>query len=203
MNVMSVLPLRLLLPALAAVGLAGCGTTQSCGGNQDYLTAKERPRLDLPPDVMTIEREAPVVIPLAASDPQQLDPQPRCLDFPPPFFAKKGGKVTDSVEEAVKAWAADWAGRKPDAVIQMYAPTFQASGEGGSAAFLENRRQQVTTGRAPSANLEELTVTQQGADRRVVSFVQVFGDDRVRKELTLVREGQNWRIVSERTTEVL
>ena len=93
MNVMSVPPLRLLLPALAAVALAGCGTTQSCGGNQDYLTAKERPRLDLPPGVMTIEREAPVVIPPAAPDPQKLDPQPRCLDFPPPFFAKKGGKV--------------------------------------------------------------------------------------------------------------
>ena len=89
MHVMSVPPLRLLLPALAAVVLAGCGTTQSCGGNQDYLTAQERPRLDLPPGVMTSEREAPVVIPPAAPDPQKLDPQPRCLDFPPPFFAPR------------------------------------------------------------------------------------------------------------------
>jgi len=55
----------------------------------------------------------------------------------------------------------------------------------------------------PDLLVEEITVTQQGTDRRVVTFVQVFGDDRVRKELTLVREGQNWRIVSERTTEVL
>jgi uncharacterized lipoprotein len=89
MSMMRVPPLRLLLPALAAVALAGCGTTQSCGGNQDYLTAQERPRLDLPPGVMTIEREAPVVIPPAAPDPQKLDPQPRCLDFPPPFFAPR------------------------------------------------------------------------------------------------------------------
>lgn len=89
MHVMSVPPLRLLLPALAAVVLAGCGTTQSCGGNQDYLTAQERPRLDLPPGVMTIEREAPVVIPPATPDPQKLDPQPRCLDFPPPFFGPR------------------------------------------------------------------------------------------------------------------
>jgi hypothetical protein len=200
---MSDTPLRLLLPVLAAIFVAGCGTTPSCGGDQDYLTAQERQRLDLPPGVMTTERAAPVVVPSLAPDPQKLDPQPRCLDFPPPFFARKGGKVADSAEEAVKAWAVDWAGRKPDAVIQMYAPTFQAPGEGGSAAFLENRRQQVTTGRAPSANLEEITVTQQGTDRRVVTFVQVFGGDRVRKELTLVREGQDWRIVSERTIEVL
>jgi hypothetical protein len=89
MHVLSVPPLRFLLPALAAVALAGCGTTQSCGDNQDYLTATERQRLDLPPGVMTIEREAPVVIPPAAPDPQKLDPQPRCLDFPPPFFAPR------------------------------------------------------------------------------------------------------------------
>jgi uncharacterized lipoprotein len=86
---MSDTPLRILLPVLAAVFLAGCSTTQSCGGNQDYLTAQERPRLDLPPGVMTIEREAPVVIPPASPDPQKLDPQPHCLDFPPPFFAPR------------------------------------------------------------------------------------------------------------------
>jgi hypothetical protein len=89
MNVSSVPSLRLLLPALAAVVLAGCSTTQSCGGNQDYLAAQERPRLDLPPGVMTTERAAPVVIPPAAPDPQTLDPRPRCLDFPPQFFAPR------------------------------------------------------------------------------------------------------------------
>ena len=74
MNVLSVPPLRLLLPVLAAVMLAGCSTTQSCGDNQDYLTAQERPRLDLPPGVMTIEREAPVVIPPVAPDPAEARP---------------------------------------------------------------------------------------------------------------------------------
>jgi len=89
MNVLNVPPLRLLLPVLAAVVLAGCGTTPSCGGNQDYLAAQERPRLDLPPEVMTTERAAPGVIPPLAPDPQTLDPRPRCLDFPPPFFAPR------------------------------------------------------------------------------------------------------------------
>jgi hypothetical protein len=89
MSVMHVPSLRLLVPALAALVLAGCSTTQSCGGNQDYLAARERPRLDLPPGVMTTERAAPVVIPPAALDAQKLDPQPRCLDFPPPFFAPR------------------------------------------------------------------------------------------------------------------
>jgi hypothetical protein len=48
-----------------------------------------------------------------------------------------------------------------------------------------------------------VNVTTVGADKRVVTFVQRFGDDRVRKELTLAREKQGWRIVSERTLEVL
>jgi hypothetical protein len=199
---MRVSPPWLLLSALSLLALAGCGTTQSCGGNQDYLQARERPRLQLPPDVMVSERVAPVVIPPAAPDPQKLDPVPRCLDYPPPFFASKG-KVADSAEDAVRSWAAAWAERKPDAVMQMYSPSFQAPGETGSAAFLEQREEQVATGRAPAAALQELTVTSQGTDRRVVTFIQVFGDDRVRKELTLVREGQAWRIVAERTVEVL
>jgi len=37
----------------------------------------------------------------------------------------------------------------------------------------------------------------------VVTFVQRFGDGALRKELTLVREPAGWRIVSERTIEVL
>jgi hypothetical protein len=46
-------------------------------------------------------------------------------------------------------------------------------------------------------------VTPSGADRRVVTFVQRFGEGAVRKELTLVRDGATWRIVAERTLEVL
>ena len=82
-------PLRILLPAFLLAALAGCGTTQSCGGNQDYLEAKERPLLELPPSMVASERIKPVVIPPLAPDTQKLDPQPACLDYPPPFFAKK------------------------------------------------------------------------------------------------------------------
>ncbi len=82
-------PMRLVLPTVLLATLAGCGTTQSCGGNEDYLKAQERPRLQLPPSVVASERVAPIVIPPAAPDAQKLDPQPRCLDYPPPFFASK------------------------------------------------------------------------------------------------------------------
>jgi len=195
-------PLRLIALALPLAALAGCGTTRSCGGDTEYLQAVERPPIQLPPEVTPTERMQPLVIPPVDPSPTVLDPQPRCLDEPPKFFARKGA-AADSVEEAVRLWAWAWASRKADTVLQMYAPSFQASGEGGTEAFLEQRRQQIETGRPPEPKLEEVTVSTAGADRRVVTFVQRFGEGAVRKEMTLVREGAIWRIVAERTLEVL
>ena len=60
-------------------------------------------------------------------------------------------------------------------------------------------RQQVASGPATEPKVEDLTATAFGADRRVVTFVQRFGDEAVRKEQTLAREGGIWRIVAERT----
>jgi hypothetical protein len=193
---------RLLLPGLLLASLAGCGTTQSCFDDVEYQKAVDRPRLQMPEGVQPSERLAALAIPPVAPDAAKLDPAPRCIDDPPSFFGRKGA-VADSAEEAVNAWAAAWADRKTDAVIQMYSSTFQVPDAGGSAAYLDQRRQQVESGRSPAARLEDVSVDTVGADRRIVTFVQRFGDDRVRKELTLVREKQGWRIVSERTLEVL
>ncbi len=191
-------PLRLFLPAFSLLALAGCASTNSCGGNDAYLKAQERPRLDLPPGVLGSERIAPIVIPPAAPDPYRLDPEPRCLDYPPQFFARPPAEP-GSPEAVVRDWGTAWAQRRPDVVMQAYAPSFEASGKGGSAAFLEEREQQVATGIAPSPTLLNLVVTEDGANRQVVTFTQVFGKEEVRRELTLVRDGQSWRIESERT----
>ena len=195
-------PLTLLLPLVLASLVSACSTTGSCGGDQAYLQAVDRPPLRLPPEITPSERLSPLVIPPVAPDAARLDPEPRCLEDPPPFFARPGA-AADSSEEAVRAWARAWSEGQVDAVMAMYASNFEAPGAGGSAAYLEQRERQVSSGRAPSANIEDVTVTAAGADRRVVTFVQRFGQDGVRRELTLVREGNTWRIVSERTLEVL
>jgi hypothetical protein len=201
---MSSNPLRPILTVLLLVSLVGCSSMRGrqCEGNQDYLAAVDRPRLQLPPEITPSERVAPLAIPQADPNPNRLDPEPACLDEPPSFFSRKGAAV-DPAEEAVRSWAAAWAARKPDAVIAAYSPSFEPSGTEGSGPWLEQRREQVSTGRVPEAKLEDVTVAAAGADRRVVTFVQRFGDGAVRKELTLVREGTSWRIVSERTIEVL
>ena len=201
---MRLTPLRLLALVLSLVALTGCSTTsRSCGGDTEYLQAVERPPIKLPPEMTPTERIQPLVIPPVDPSPTTLDPAPRCLDEPPKFFARKAATTTDPAEEAVRLWAWAWASRKTDTVIQMYSPNFQAAGEAGAAAFLEQRRQQIETGRPPEPKLEDVTVTASGADRRVVTFVQRFGEGAVRKELTLAREGEIWRIVAERTLEVL
>jgi hypothetical protein len=197
-------PLRLLALVLPLAVLAGCSSTKSrtCGSDTDYLQAVERPPIKLPPEVTPTERIQPMQIPAIDPNPQQLDPVPRCLDEPPRFAARKAA-AADPAEEAVRIWAWAWASRKADTVLQMYSAGFEAAGEGGTAAFLEQRRQQIETGRPPEPKLEDVAVTAPAPDRRVVTFVQRFGEGAVRKELTLALEGQLWRIVAERTVGML
>ena len=198
-------PLRLLLVVLSISAVAACSSgspNRACDGETEYLTAVERPPLRLPPEITPTERMQPLAIPPVDPNPTVLDPPPRCLDQPPRFFARKG-TVADPAEEIVRAWNAAWAARQPDAVIRTYSSAFQAPGQSGSAEFLDQREQQVATGPTPDPKLEDVTVTAAGPDRRVVTFVQRFGDGALRKELTLVREPAGWRIVSERTIEVL
>ena len=72
----------------------------------------------------------------------------------------------------------------------------------GSAAWLEQRREQVATGPVPDSMVSNLKVEPDGADRRVVTFVQKFGVNALRKELVLVRESGSWRIASEKVADV-
>jgi uncharacterized lipoprotein len=194
------------LIAVSAISLWGCGTTRSCGGDQQYLQARERPPLQMPAGVTGSERmtATQMVVPPASPTPDKLDPSPRCLDEPPGYFKRVGPKAAaGSAEEAVNVWALAWASRKADQVASFYSPSFAAPDGGGATSFIDQRKQQVLTGKPPEARLQDVTSTAQGDDRKVVTFVQKFGDSAVRKELTLVREASGWRIVAERTIEVL
>jgi hypothetical protein len=196
--------LRLLvLPGLALTVLTGCATRNPCGENPEYLTAQERPRLEMPEGVMGSERlGGGMIIPPAAPDPAKLEPAPKCLDQPPAYFGPKV-VMAGSVEEAVYVWAAAWANRKPDQVASFYSPQFESTGSGGATAYIEDLKQQVASGDVPDARLEELKTKDAGTDRKVVTFVQRFGKDAYVKELTLAKDAQGWRIVAERTLQKL
>ena len=192
--------LRLLALALPLIVLAGCASrARTCSSDTDYLQATERPPLQLPPEITPTERMQPLQIPPVDPAPDKLDPMPPCLDQPPPFATRKAATVEGSALDAARAWAAAWAARQPDAVLQAYSANFQAPGVGGADTYLSLVRQQVANGPSAEPQLEDLASNTVSADRRLVTFTQRFGDGAVRKELTMVREGNAWRIVAERT----
>ena len=73
------------LAASLMLMLTACNSTPKCVGDAEYLQAVDRRRLDLPANVTASERMAPLVIPQAAPDPEQIEPAPNCLDEPPPY----------------------------------------------------------------------------------------------------------------------
>jgi hypothetical protein len=196
---------RAVLPGLACVVLlSGCATNNPCSVNTEYLAARDRPKLQLPEGVTGSERLSAgttMNIPSAAPDAARLDPAPQCLDQPPPYAAMKktAAAPSSSAEETVKVWAAAWANGKPDQVAAFYSPQFESQAQGGAAAHIAGVKERVANGGLPDAQLEQLKAVDTASGRKVITFVQHFGDKSYEKELTLVPDPQGWRIVAERT----
>jgi hypothetical protein len=184
--------------------LAACG-----GGSNAVCTEKDQP-------YMAARDHGPLQVPDGMSQPNRAEsleiPQPktgsvktegtRCLDEPPSYF-RSTGTVARSPEEVVASWAQAWANREADAVIELYSKNFVAPTDSpGSAAWLEQRREQVATGTPPEPRIEKLRIEPDGEDRRIATFIQRFGHNTLRKELALVREAGSWRIVEEKVSDL-
>ena len=196
------------LKAVLACG-ASLWLLAACGGgeavctppDEPYLSARDNDPLRAPSGMTAPNRSEALAIPDVRT-PANPSGRTSCLDEPPSYF-RSAGTVARSPEEVVASWAQAWANREADAVLALYSTGFQAPTDtAGGAAWLEQRREQVATGPAPAAIVEGLTVESDGADRRIAKFVQKFGANSLRKELTLVRESGSWRIVEEKVAGV-
>ena len=189
----------LLLPLLA--GCFGGNSEAVCPErNEPYLSAQNNPQLRVPEGMTPPDRSEALTIPDVK--PGNRSGRTACLDEPPSYF-RSTGTTARSPEEVVASWAQAWANREADAVIALYSSNFVApTDSAGSAAWLEQRREQVATGPTPDPRIEGLRVEPDGDDRRIACFVQRFGTNSLRKELTLVREAGSWRIVAEKVAEV-
>jgi hypothetical protein len=187
----------ILLPLLAACG----GGSHTCNNTDEpYLTARTNEPLRIPEGLSKPDNATALTIPEVKSGNDASGSG--CLAEPPSYF-RSAGTVARSPEEVVASWAQAWAHREADAVIALYSSSFTAPTDtAGSAAWLEQRREQVATGPVPDSMIENLKIEQDGADRRIASFVQKFGTNSLRKELTLVRESSSWRIVAEKVVDV-
>jgi hypothetical protein len=193
----------LLLSCLALPLLSACwGSSKPCvDPDEPYLGARNNAPLRTPEGLTTPDRSAALAIPDTSSSGAKAAGS-GCLAEPPSYF-RSAGTVARSPEEVVASWAQAWAHREADAVIALYSATFTApTDSAGSAAWLEQRREQVATGPVPDSMIEGLKVEQTSGDRRVATFKQHFGANSLNKELTLVRESGSWRIVSEKVLEV-
>ncbi len=186
-----------MLPLLAACG----GGKQACEDTHDtYLAARTNPTLRIPDGLTKPDESAALVVPDVKRTGDSSGSS--CLSEPPSYF-RSSGTVARSPEEVVASWAQAWAHREADAVIALYSSSFTPPTDAaGNTPWLEQRREQVATGPTPDPMIEKLKIDDDGADRRIVTFVQRFGTNSLRKELTLVRESSSWRIVSERVIDV-
>lgn len=188
----------LLLPLLAACG--GGDPVVCAEKDQPYLASRNNQLIKVPDGMTQPNRAEALTIPEQTAG--RRSGSTACLDEPPSYF-RSTGTTARSPEEVVASWAQAWANREADAVIALYSGSFTAPTESaGSAAWLEQRREQVATGPVPDSVVEGLRVEPEGADRRIVRFVQKFGTNSLRKELILAREGGSWRIVAEQVAEV-
>jgi hypothetical protein len=189
-----------LLPLLAGC-FGGGGAETVCEERvEPYMGSRNNPLIKVPDGMSQPNRAEALAIPDAKATPTS--GRTSCLDEPPSYF-RSTGTTARTPEEVVASWAQAWANREADAVVALYSSTFTApTDSAGSAAWLEQRREQVATGPTPDSIVEGLRVEPDGNDRRVVRFVQKFGTNSLRKELTLVREGASWRIVAEKVAEV-
>lgn len=192
-----------ILPIGLCLGLAACGgADRICEDSQQpYLSARNNPPLTIPEGMTSPDRSSALPIPSE----NQISTERRsggCLADPPSYF-QSSGTVARSPEEVIASWAQAWANREAEGVMALYSAKFVApTDSAGSAAWLEQRREQVAVGPVPASRVEELSIEPDGPDRRIATFKQRFGTNVVQRELVLIREAGSWRIVEEKVVEV-
>jgi hypothetical protein len=194
-------PLRALAAAVSLLALVGCKSLTSCDNpDSEYRQAKDQGALRVPEGMAQPDRASALVVPQAAAAARP--PQRKgCLEAPPSYFGASG-RIARSPEEVVASWAQGWADRDAESVVALYSESFDAPTGAGRGPWLSERREQIATGPVPEPRLQELQIRTESEERRVVSFIQRFGTNTLRKELTLVREAGSWRIVAERVLDV-
>lgn len=190
------------IAAFALLAACGGGSHAVCREKDEpYMDAHDNGALKVPDGMSQPSRSEALQIPAAKADATKTN-NIHCLDEPPSYF-RSTGTVARSPEEVVASWAQAWANREADAVLELYSKNFVAPTDSPStAAWLEQRREQVATGTAPEPRIEKLRIEPDGEDRRIATFVQHFGRNSLRKELSLVREAGSWRIVEEKVSEL-
>ncbi len=121
------------------------------------------------------------------------EPAPQVVAAPVPV-------PEDDIAGAVDAWAKAWSAQNVEGYLAAYAADFRPANGVSRSRWAATRRERVAAPARISVEVSELEVALK-EDTARASFVQSYSSDtmsdRVRKTLTLVREGDAWKIAGE------
>lgn len=117
--------------------------------------------------------------------------------------AATGGSAQADIERAVHAWAKAWESHQVDEYLSFYSETAYTPPAKfpDRESWKQQRRVAITAAGTIRLTLSGIKVTVTGDDRAQVTFTQSYWSkryqDKVRKTLTMQREGSGWKIVQE------
>jgi tetratricopeptide (TPR) repeat protein len=125
---------------------------------------------------------------------------------PSPAPEKPAAAAADPSAEILKTvddWAAAWSRKDADAYLTFYARDFKTPGGEARESWEKTRRARISAPKSISVSLASPKVTMDGADRATVIFQQNYKSDVLksnsRKTLTLIRAGDGWKILEEKS----
>lgn len=125
--------------------------------------------------------------------------------------AAAGSTVTagpeQAVQKAVQAWATAWAGQDVETYLAAYSEGFVPPLGMSREQWQAQRRQRLSKPELIEVELEAISVRLSSNTLAQVNFLQRYRSDRyrdkTRKRLQLVNEGGDWKILAEKTLEVI
>ncbi len=109
----------------------------------------------------------------------------------------------EEVIAAIQAWAQAWAEQRPEDYLQHYSQRFQPPRAMARDAWESQRTERISSPDFIRVDVSGLETEMLGVDRARVTFDQAYRSDNfrdtMRKALELVREGDCWKILEERT----
>ncbi|MES1927681.1 hypothetical protein SADO_00455 [Salinisphaera dokdonensis CL-ES53] len=120
---------------------------------------------------------------------------------PAQMQAESEAQARQSVESALRDWAAAWSEQDIGGYLNAYSDNYEPRGGTSLSDWVRSRRQSLGAPAWIKVEVSDLQVSLLGADRAQASFNQHYQsntyEDRERKRVTLVREDGGWRIVRE------
>ncbi len=113
----------------------------------------------------------------------------------------------EAVIAMLNRWAADWAGQQVEGYLDAYAEAFQPGQGMAREQWEAQRRQRLARPESIEVQLGDFDIQFRDDDRASVTLVQYYRSERysdtVRKRFQLIRMGESWKILTEKTIEVL